>query len=80
MGNFDYINSRGIHLVKSLNLYTIHERGDYFLLMLIFKTIHEIAPNYLSDGIDMHFDTHGYDTREADLPNVHKEIYKNSFF
>ena len=85
MGNFDYINSRGIDLVKSLNLYTIRERRDYFLLTLMFKAIHGIAPNYLSDRIDMHFDIHGYNTREAGsmnvyLPTVHKEMYKNSFF
>ena len=84
MGNFDYINSRGIDLVKSLNLYTIRERRDYFLSTLMFKAIHGIAPNYLSDRIDMHFDIHGYNTREAGsmnvyLPTVHKEMYKNSF-
>ena len=84
MGNFDYINSRGIDLVKSLNLYTIRERR-LFSLTLMFKAIHGIAPNYLSDRIDMHFDIHGYNTREAGsmnvyLPTVHKEIYKNIFF
>ena len=51
----------------------------------MFKAIHGIAPNYLSDRIDMHFDIHGYDTRKAGsmnayLPTVHKEIYKNCFF
>ena len=51
----------------------------------MFKAIHGIAPNYLSDRIDMHFDIHGYHTREAGsmnvyLPTVHKEMYKNSFF
>ena len=43
------------------------------------------APHYLSDRTDMHFDIHGYDTREAGsmnvyFPTVHKEIYRNSFF
>ena len=43
-----------------------------------------IAPHYLSDCIDMHFDIHGYDTREAGsmnvyLPAVHEEMYRNSF-
>ena len=66
-----------------LNLYTIRERKDYFLLTLMFKAIHGIAPN-LSDRIDMHFDIHGYNTREAGSMNVylltvHKEMYKNSF-
>ena len=51
----------------------------------MFKAIHGIAPNYLSDRIDMHFDIHGYDSREAGsmniyLPTVDKEMYKNSFF
>ena len=51
----------------------------------MFKAIHEIAQHYLSDRIDMHFDIHGYDTKEAGsmnayLPTVHKEICRNSFF
>ena len=84
MGNFDYINCRGIDLVKRLNLYTIRERRDYVFTTLMFKAIHGIAPQYLSDRIDMHFDIHGYDTGEAGsmnvyLPAVHKEIYRNSF-
>ena len=84
MGNFDYINCRGIDLVKRLDLYTIRERRHYFLTTLMFKAIHGIAPHYLSDRIDMHFDIHGYNTREAGsmnvyLPAVHKEMYRNSF-
>ena len=54
MGNFDYINCRGIDLVNRLDLYTIRERRDYFLTTLMFKAIHGIAPHYLSDRIDMH--------------------------
>ena len=51
----------------------------------MFKDIHGMAPNYLSDRIDMHFDIHGLDTREAGsmnvyLPTVHKEIYRNILF
>ena len=84
MGNFDYINCREIDLVKRLDLYTIRERRDYFLTSLMFKAINGISPHYLSDRIDMHFDIHGYNTREAGsmnvyLPAVHKEIYRNSF-
>ena len=84
MGNFDYIKCRGIDLVKRLDLYTIRKRRDYFLTTLMFKAIHGIGPHYLSDRSDMHFDIHGYDTREAGsmnvyLPAVHKEIYRNRF-
>ena len=45
MGDFDYINSRGIDLVKSLNLYLIREMRNYFLLTFIFKAIRGIAKN-----------------------------------
>ena len=82
-GSFDYINCRGIDLVKSLNLYNIRDRRDYFLTILMFKAIHGIAPTYLSDRIVMNFDVNGYDTRGSDmdlyLPTIRKEVYRNSF-
>ena len=82
-GNFDYINCRGIDLVKSLNLYNFRDRRDYFLTILMFKAIHGIAPTYLSDRIVMNFDVNGYDTRGSDmdlyLPTLRKEVYRNSF-
>ena len=51
----------------------------------MFKAIHGIAPHYLSDRIDMHFDIHGYDTREAGsmnvyLPAVHKKYTEIVFY
>ena len=82
-GNFDNINCRGIDLVKSLNLYNIRDRRDYFLTILMFKAIHGIAPTYLSDRIVMNFDVNGFDTRGSDmdlyLPTLRKEVYRNSF-
>ena len=82
-GNFNYINCRGIELVKTLNLYTIRDRRDYFLTILMFKSIHGIAPTYLSDRVVMNFDVNGYDTRASDmelyLPTLRKEAYRNSF-
>ena len=44
LGNFDYINFRGIELVKSLGLCTIEERRDNFLATLMFESIHGLAP------------------------------------
>ena len=66
LGNFDYINFRGIELVKSLGLYTIEERRDYFLATLMFKSIHGLAPAYLCNQVFMNFDVNGYDTRGTD--------------
>ena len=86
-GTFDYINCRGLDLVKTLNLYTIRDGRDYFLTVLMFKVIHGIAPTfaptYLSDRIVMNFDVNGYDTRASDmelyLPTLRKEAFRNSF-
>ena len=35
-----------IELVKSLNLYIIRDRRDYFLTILMFKTIHGFEPTF----------------------------------
>ena len=83
-GNFDYINTRGIDLVKNLKLHNIRQRRDYFLTTLMFKAIHGLAPNYLCDNVTMNFDVNGYNTRGCDnmnvyIPRPHKEIYRNSF-
>ena len=82
-GNFDYIICRGIELVKSLNLYTIRDRRDYFLTILMFKSANGIAPTYLSDRVVMNFVVDGYDTRGSDmelyLSMLRKEAYRNSF-
>ena len=82
-GNFDYINCCGIDLVKSLNLYNIRDRRDYFLTIMMFEAIHGIAPTYLSDRIVINFDENGYDTRGSDmdlyLPTLRREAYRNSF-
>ena len=85
LGNFEYIIFRGIELVKSLGLYTIEERRDYFLATLMFKSIHGLAPAYLCNQVVKNFDVNGYDTRGTDsmnvyLPKLKKDIYKNSFF
>ena len=85
LGNFDYINSRGLELVKSLGLYTFDERRDYFLATLMFKSIHGLAPAYLCNQVVMNLDVNGYDTRGTDsmnvyLPKLKKDINNNSFF
>ena len=82
--NYDYINTRGIDLVKSLKLQAIRERRDYFLCVLMFKCIHGLAPHYLSNDVTMVVDIHGYDTRSSEnmnlyVPRCTKELCKRSF-
>ena len=66
-GNFDYINCRGLDLVKLLNLYILLDRRYHCLTVLMFKAIHGIASTYLSDRIVINFDVNGLDTRGSDM-------------
>ena len=82
--NFDYINFRGIKMVRTLRLQTIRERRDYFLCILMFKCIHGLPPHYLCNDVTMYIDINGCDTRSAEnmdlyLPRCSREIYKRSF-
>ena len=65
-GNFDYIHSRGVDIVRSLHLQTVKESRNYFLRVLMFKCIHGLAPNYLRNDVTMYVDIHGYDTRSGE--------------
>ena len=48
-GNFDYVNTRGIDLVKNLGLMNVTQRRDYFMIIIImmFKSIHGLVPDYV---------------------------------
>ena len=81
-GNFDYIHSSGVDIVRSLHLQTVKERRDYFICVLLFKCIHGLAPNYLRNDVTMYVDIHGYDTRSGEnmdlyVPRVIKDIYRS---
>ena len=82
-GNFDYFNSRGLDLLKTLKISNLYERRDFFIAKSIFQCIHGLAPAYLSDRIIMREDIHGYQLRDANavdvyLPRVHNAIYNRS--
>ena len=83
-GNFDYVHFRGLDLVRELGFYDLRSRRDYFLRTFMFKAIHGETPSYISDRIVMNFDVNGYDTRQNNtmnvyLPQIHKELFRNSF-
>ena len=61
--DYDYVNTRGTDLVKSLKLQTIRERKDYFRCVFMLKCIHGLAPDYLSNDVTVVVDTHGYNTK-----------------
>ena len=83
-GCYDFINTRGLDLVNEQNLQNITEKRNYFLCNLMFKSIHGLAPTYLSDSIIMNADINEYNTRGAQNRNVYQprpriEKYKNCF-
>ena len=54
--DFDYVNSRGLDIVKSLKWMNVNQRCQYFTTTLMFKCIHGLAPTYLVDNIVMNCD------------------------
>ena len=80
--DFDYRNSRGLELLKTLKLYNIVQRRDYFLSKIMYESVHGLAPSYLVNAITMVVDMHGYNTRRPDdvyLPDINHPMYERSF-
>ena len=70
-GNYDYVNTRGIDLVKTLGLMNVSQRRDYFMIILMFKSIPGLVPNYLCDEITIQRDIAVRTTRSTINNNVH---------
>ena len=70
-GNFDYVNTRGIALVKTLGLMNDTQRRDYFMIIMMFTSIHGLVPDYICDQITMQRDITVITTRSTINNNVH---------
>ena len=84
--NYDFRNTRGFDLVKTLGLESVTQRRDYYLTKLVFEATRGFAPQYLNNLITMKVDTHDRNTRsrtfnfdDVDIPLVKKDIFRNSF-
>lgn len=83
-GNFDYVNVRGIDLVKRLKWMTVNDRCTYFISLLMFKCIHGLAPDYLCNEITMHVDVaerlgRMFNVNNVYVPFSNLEIFKKAF-
>ena len=83
-GNYDFINTRGVDLVKNLKWMCVSQRRDYFIAILMFKSIHGLAPHYLCDEITLQRDISTRSTRSLDCNNVYVpcaslECFSNAF-
>ena len=51
--NYDYVNVRGNDLVTGMKVMNVKQRWDYFMSLVMFKSILGIAPDYLCNEITM---------------------------
>ena len=82
--DFDYVNSRGIDILKSQRIMNVKQRFIYFSLVQMFKCIHGLAPDYLCDQVLMACEVNDRSTRFCDFNNVYvpfprKELLKKTF-
>ena len=82
--NYDFINTRGLDLVKDLGWQTFEQRRDYLSANLMYKCMNSLAPHYLSDNIISINDMTNRQTRSCRSHNVYTskpniEKYKESF-
>ena len=83
-GNYDYVTTRGTELVRRLRWMCVTQRRDYFMSILMYKSIHGMAPVYLCNEITLHSEIAERTTRSANdnnvfVPYAHLESFKNSF-
>ena len=69
-GNYDYVITRCIELVKILQWMNVHQRRDYFMSILMFKCIHGLAPDYLCNEITMQNEISERTTRSLSSLNI----------
>ena len=83
-GNYDYVTTRGTEPVRRLKWMCVTQRRDYFMSILMYKSIHDRAPPYLCNEITLHSEIAERTTRSVNdnnvfVPYAHLESFKNSF-
>ena len=83
-GNFDYINTHSIDLLRPLRRVNVQESCDYFTVVLMFTAIHGLTLMYMTDNIAMAGETHDQnttlsDSSEVNIPPNDSDVLKRSF-
>ena len=76
--NFDYINTRS-DLLRSLRWATVQKMCDYFTAVSMYKSVHGLAPMYLTDNVVMAGEIHDRDTRLSHSNDDIKRIYLSGY-
>ena len=69
-GNYDYVTTRGTELVRRLRWMCVTQRRDYFMSILMYKSIHGMAPAYLCNEITLHSEIAERTNRSVNDNNV----------
>ena len=56
LNNYDFLTTRGIDLVKQLRWMTVQERADYFRVLMVFKSLNGMCPQYLQNEFNLRRD------------------------
>jgi hypothetical protein len=72
-------------MIKDLEWINIENRFAYFICVLMFKCLYNIAPNCLADNFQYVSNTQPYNTRNASdnklvIPRCHKSLYARSLY
>ena len=81
-GNYDYVNFRGIDIVKELGWQSFEDRRHFHTATLVFKCIQGNVPLCLENTFTMASSIHNYSLRDRHdlvLPHPYKETFKRSF-
>ena len=82
--NFDYVNVRGIELVKQLGWMNVRQRFIYFQNLLMFKSIHGLVPVYLQNNVTLDNEIAQIHTRRHErnlyVPFPQNEFHKKMLF
>ena len=84
LNNYDYVNVRGIDLLSQYKIMNVKQRRDYFMSLLMFKSIHGLAPTYMNNEIIMSIEVMQRQTRNVNVndifvPDVIRNCTKSSF-
>ena len=82
--NSNHITTRSIDLLRSLRWAMVQERCDYFTAVLMYRSVHGLAPMYLTDNVVMAGEIHDRGTRlshsnDVYIPPYNTDILKRSF-
>ena len=70
MDNFD-LETSSAALIRQLHWQTVEERRDYLVCMLMYRSLNNLAPSYLSDNLVFVEDIHSLNTRQATVNALH---------